>query len=466
MPNILWICADQQRADTIAALGNAKIRTPNLDKLVGQSTVFTNAFCQTPICGPSRGSFLTGRYPRETGLRSNAERIHDSERIVPRILADYGYDCGLVGKLHLSPADHRIVEVRTDDGYRVFEWSHDLSDNWPGKNQWRNWLATQNVVWPEPPKGRHPAWGVPIDPKYTQTAWCAQEAIKFMREHPKDKPWLMSVNIYQPHAPFHPTEEYLSHYKASDMPAPAYREGELANKPKHQQVDHQGAYGGTGMSFVKTSDEEHLLIKAAYYAMIEQVDTEVGRMMAALEELGMADNTIVVYQSDHGEMQGDHGIYMKGPYFYDCLTRVPLIIRWPGHVKTQKIDALVELTDLAPTLLEAAGVPVPPGMQGRSLYPILTGKKTQHRDSVYIEYYDAVAKYDPTPMATCVRTERYKCTYYQTLATGELYDLQKDPGEFDNLWNVPQHAGEQMAMMEHLLARMIQSTDPLPLHQF
>jgi arylsulfatase len=238
MPNILWICADQQRADTIAALGNPHIRTPNLDKLVGQSTVFTNAFCQTPICVPSRCSFLTDRDPRETGLRSNAERIHDSERIVPRILADYGYDCGLVGKLHLSPADHRIIEVRTDDGYRVFEWGHDSSDNWPGKNQWRNWLAIQNVIWPAAPRGtqRTVTWGVPIDPTYTQTAWCGQEAIKFMREHPKDKAWLMSVNIYQPHAPFHPTEDYLSRYNPDDMPSPVYRDGELDNKPKHQQA--------------------------------------------------------------------------------------------------------------------------------------------------------------------------------------------------------------------------------------
>ena len=121
--------------------------------------------------------------------------------------------------------------------------------------------------------------------------------------------------------------------------------------------------------------------------MIEQVDTEVGRMLKTLDELGMADNTIVIYMSDHGDMLGDHGIYEKGPYFYDCLTRVPLIIRWPRKGKAGlKVNALVELVDLAPTIMDIAGLTTPAGMQGRSLVPLLTGASSEHRDSVYMEY--------------------------------------------------------------------------------
>ncbi len=144
---------------------------------------------------------------------------------------------------------------------------------------------------------------------------------------------MMSVNIFQPHHPFFPTEEYLAHYDPAKMPNPAYKEGELDHKTPFQQIDHKRAYGGTALSFTKTSPEEHRKITAAYYAMIEQVDTEVGHMLQALDETGQADNTIVIFMSDHGEMLGDHGIYLKGPYFYDCLTRVPLIIRWPKHFK-------------------------------------------------------------------------------------------------------------------------------------
>ena len=461
MPNILWVCTDQQRFDTIQGLSNSLIRTPNLQKFMGEAVTFTNAFVQTPICSPSRGSFLTGRYPHVTGLRANGQRIRETERLVPRILADYEYTCGLAGKLHLSPCFGGRVENRIDDGYEIFHWSHDTGDQWPLHNEWYVWLERQGVKIPQAPNG--PVWGMPIDPKYTQTAWCARMAIDFMRQQKDFNPWMFSCNIFQPHHPFYPTEEYLSHYDPAKMPDPAYREGELANKPIFQEVDHNGAYGGTAISFAKTSAEEHRKVTAAYYAMIEQVDTEMGRMMQVLEETGQADNTIVIFMSDHGEMLGDHGMYLKGPYFYDCLTRVPLMIRWPGHFKGgTKIDSMVELVDIAPTLLEAAGIPVPSGMQGRSLMPLLTGTATEHRDSVYMEYLDANATFTIPPMLTCVRTATTKLVVCDKPDSGELYDLEKDPGEINNLWNDVHYKDTQEMMLHKLVMRMIETTDPLP----
>lgn len=462
MPNILWVCTDQQRFDTLQGLSNSIIKTPNLQRFMSESVTFTNTFVQTPICSPSRGSFLTGRYPHVTGLRANGQRIRPTERLVTRILADNEYTCGLVGKLHLSPCAGGRVEDRIDDGYQIFEWSHDISDSWPLHNQWYVWLDRQGVKLPKfPPPTR--AWGMPIDPKYSQTAWCADVANQFMRQQREYTPWLMSVNIFQPHHPFFPTEEYLSHYDPGKMPNPAYKEGELENKPIFQQTDHRGAYGGTGLSFTKTSPEEHRQITAAYYAMIEQVDTEMGHMLQTLDETGQADNTIVIFMSDHGEMLGDHGIYLKGPYFYDCLTRVPLIIRWPKHFQGgRKIDALVELVDIAPTLLEAAGVPIPSGMQGRSLMPLLKGETTTHRDSVYMEYFDANLPFEIPPMLTGVRTDNWKLIFYDKPRSGELYDLQNDPGEFTNLWNDPHHKDTREMLLQTLMARMIETTDPMP----
>jgi arylsulfatase A-like enzyme len=405
---------------------------------------------------------MTGRYPHVTQLRANGQRIRENERLVTRILADYDYTCALSGKLHLSPCFGGRVENRIDDGYQMFWWSHDVSDSWPGQNQWYTWLDRQGVKLPKPPPNTD-VWGINIDPKYSQTAFCAQKAIDFMRQQIDFNPWLMSVNIFQPHHPFWPTAEYLSHYDPTKMPDPSYKEGELANKPPFQTTDHFGAYGGTAVSFANTSPEEHHMITAAYYAMIEQVDTEMGRMLSALDETGQADNTIVIFMSDHGEMLGDHGIYLKGPYFYDCLTRVPLIIRWPNRFKAGlKVDALVELVDLAPTLLESAGIPVPSGMQGQSLMPLLTGAATRNRDSVYTEYLDANALYDPPPLATCVRTDKYKLSIFSKPRTGELYDLMKDPGEFNNLWNDPHYKDVQEQMLEVLVTRMIETTDPLP----
>lgn len=464
MPNILWICPDMQRFDTIEGLNNDAIHTPNLRRLMSESVTLTRTYVQNPVCSPSRASFLTGRYPHTTGLRALGQRIRPDERLVTKTLSDAGYACGLSGKLHLSPTFGGRLEDRIDDGYSVFDWSHDISNTWPGHNMWRVWLNEQGVQWPKPPKGHEAlAWGVPIDPKYTQTAWCSDRAIQFIRGQREFNPWLMSVNIYQPHAPYWPAEEYLSRYNLSNIPSPNYREGELGNKPVYQQIDHRAASGGHDVSFTGTSDLEHRKMKAAYYAMIEQIDTEVGRMLQALDETGQAENTIVIYMSDHGEMMGDHGIFLKGPYFYEGAIRVPMIIRWPGKYKAGlKSDALVEMIDLAPTLLEAAGIRPTIGMQGRSLTRLLTGETTKHRDSIYCEYFDSLALYDPPPMAVCVRNEQYKMVYYQKLPIGELYDLEKDPTETNNLWDVSSARAAREMMTQLAVSRMIDTVDPRP----
>ena len=224
--------------------------------------------------------------------------------------------------------------------------------------------------------------------------------------------------------------------------------------------------GAFDISFAKLDDLGHRQVTAAYYAMIEQVDDEFGKMLHTLEETGQAEYTIVIYMSDHGEMLGDHGFYLKGPHFYDCAMRVPLIIRWPGKFKAGlKSDALVEMMDLMPSLLDAAGIPIPEGVQGRSLTPLLTGQTTEHRESLYAEHYDSSFLYDPPPMATCVRTRRHKLTIYHTLHTGELYDLEKDPGEFRNLWNDPNSRGAQEQMAALMIERMAETIDPLPVRR-
>jgi len=464
-PNILWVCTDQQRFDTIQGLSNSVIKTPNLQRFMSESVTFTNVFVQTPICSPSRGSFLTGRYPHSTGLRANGQYIRSSELLVPRILQENGYTCGLTGKLHLSPCAGGRLETdeRIDDGYSLFEWSHDISNAWPKHNAWRNWLEQQGIKLPPCPR-EDPVWGMPINAKYTQTAWCADVANRFMHDRKDKGPWMMSVNIFQPHHPFYPSEEYLHRVDPKTVPAPAYHEGELANKTPFQQIDHKGAYGGNGLSFANTSPEEHLKITAAYYAMIEQVDTFFQTMLDTLEETGQADNTIVIFMSDHGEMLGDHGIYLKGPYFYDCLTRVPLMIRWPHRFKADaRVDSLVEMIDLAPTLMEATGIPIPAGMQGRPLTKLLTGETTKHRDSVYMEFYNSNFTYPTAPMLRSVRTERWKINCCEQDEYGELYDLQKDPGEFNNVWN-DAHAKDAREMMLHtLMSRSIAALDPLPM---
>ena len=189
---------------------------------------------------------------------------------------------------------------------------------------------------------------------------------------------------------------------------------------------------------------------AAYYAMIKLIDDQVGRIMAALEATGQRENTLVIFTSDHGEMLGDHGLIQKGCRFYEGLVRVPLIFSWPGHVKSaHRSDALVELRDVAPVLLELAGLPVPERMQARSLVPMLSGEESagEHRDFVRCEFYDALDQADGT-FATMYRDRRYKLVVYHGHSLGELYDLEKDPGEFENLWDSPDHTAVKLDLMQ------------------
>ena len=189
-------------------------------------------------------------------------------------------------------------------------------------------------------------------------------------------------------------------------------------------------------------------------------------MLNSLERTGQLENTLVIFMSDHGEMLGDHGMYLKGPYFYEPAVRVPLIMSWPGRIQEHvRSGALVELTDLAPTLLEAAGLEVSAGMQGHSLWPLLTGKSDaqQHRDDVYCEYYNAMAWHkDPQAHATMVRTDRYKFVSVHGLGSGELYDLIEDPNETHNHWDDPDYASVKLEMFERLCDRMAWTVDPLP----
>lgn len=465
-PNILWICTDQQRFDTIAGLGNEHIRTPNLDRLMSEGTTFTHAFSQSPVCTPSRCGFLTGIYPATVRGRQNGQlEPPDGELLVTRMLADAGYDCGLAGKLHLAVC-HGRVEPRTDDGYRVFHWSHHPQPDWP-ENAYIQWLEAQGQTWGDlyhPRPGEY-AWpGIPA--QYHQTTWCAEMALQFIDES-RDGPWLMSVNPFDPHIAFDPPPEYWERYDPDALPLPDYVPGELDNKPRFQQTDHHGAHGGRGKSCADATDRQLREVKAAYYAMIEHIDHHVGRLLDHLDEIGQREDTVVIFHSDHGELLGDHGMLQKGPHFYDCSVRVPLIISWPGEFEEGLVsDALVELIDLAPTVLEACGEEPPERMHARSLMPILRGEADphEHRDSVYCDYLNAMPCRRPPAYGTMYRDRDWKiCVYHgDARGEGELYDLQADPGEHTNLWDESDYAGERLEYTHRCFDRSVFTMDPWP----
>ncbi|MBI1293745.1 sulfatase-like hydrolase/transferase [bacterium] len=454
-PNILWICTDQQRYDTIGALNNPYVSTPNMDRLVAEGVAFDYAYCQSPICTPSRASFLTGTYPAFARITRNGNDDVPAGHppLVTRLMAEQGYNCGLIGKLHLTSA-YRRVEKRTDDGYTYWQYSHAPRDDWSTGHNYADWVRQRGGNLAEMSQSLD---GVPT--QFHQTTWCAEKTIEFINQT-HNGPWLASVNIYDPHPPFNPPKEYRDLFDPAQMPGPLFRESDLETQRKLAAVDFQSEARRPDELDIKSpivprsplnadwldarggGDRNARTLQAAYYAMIKLIDDQLGRILDALEASGQREKTVIIFMSDHGETLGDHGLIQKGARFYEGLVRVPLIISWPGHFAQGKVSrALVELTDLAPTLLELAGQPVPTHMQGRSLLPLLTGTgdDASHRFFVRSEYFDALDHADHT-FATMYRDHRYKLVVYHGHELGELYDLDEDPNEFTNLWDDPDHA--------------------------
>lgn len=462
-PNILWLCTDQQRFDNVSGFGNSLVRTPHIDRLMDGGVSFHSAYCQSPVCTPSRASFLTGRYARTTRCRQNGQQMPGYERLVSRVFKDHGYHCGLAGKLHLSSCANHRVEQRIDDGYDEFYWSHHPQPDWP-ENAYTQWLEKQGQSWESLHTEAGTDYVKPGPPtEFHQTTWCAEMTIDYIKRH-SDKPWFFSFNCFDPHHPFDPPKEYLDKYDPDLMPLPKYREGELANKSDYQKLDHVWAHNEPGyFDVANMSDKDRREITAACYAMCELIDDQVGRIVQALEETGQLENTLIIFMSDHGEMLGDHGIYLKGPHFYEEAVHVPLVLSYPKTFKPgTQYKGLVELLDLAPTLCDVAGIPLEPGFQGKSLKQICTSgfDPNYHRAFVYSEYYNAWTHH--RSYGTMIRTTDHKIVVYHATGQGELYDLTKDPDEFDNLWDSPEHSKLKLELMQKCFDASVLSMDPLP----
>jgi len=489
-PNILWICTDSQRWDTLGCYGNPQVHSPNIDRLAREGMLFEHCYVQNPLCQPSRGAFLTGRYPVTNRLRQNGQCIPEEERLVTRILADHGYLCGLSGKLHLSACNRRFTlgerwwehgaeaqlvqgcERRIDDGYlhTEFHWDHAPSPAYRS-SAYNQWVQAQGhqINAAERSDAADVKNGMP--PQLHQTFWCAEKAMEFIRRYEtSEQPWLFSVNIFDPHFACDPPEDYLAPYldQLEQIPLPNYVPGELDDKPEWQRRRHEASgKGKSGMGGYGTSDEgdphEHRMLRAGYWAMCDFIDVQVGRLIQCLESTGQRENTLIIFTSDHGEMLGDHGVYIKGPFLYDPAVRVPLIISQPGVIpENSRRSTMVELSDLAPTLLEASSIPVPASMQAQSLWPVLKGDRTEHREDVYCEYYNSNPDGGRGIYLTMLRNHRYKIVVAHGGHGGELYDLERDSNETHNYWADPDYREVKMNLLIRLTDRMAHTADPLP----
>lgn len=477
-PNILFVCTDQQRADSLGCSGAEWAVTPNLDRLAREGALFRNCYVQNPLCSPSRASLFTGKYPSNHGLYANGVPLPAHQVMFTRNLADAGYDCGMIGKQHLAPCDTWRTEPRQDDGYRVFEWAHGPNHR-ALENDYHRWLrATHPDIFAEifPDKGANEnteysnraRTGTPIDhvPKEAHYShWVAERAIDFIASDRDDAPFFLMANFFDPHHSFGAPQEFRDMIDADAIPAPNTKPGELDEKPEPHRDYSVRSYGGTAPGFQDYSADEIKEIRAQYWAMIALIDHEVGRMLDALETAGLADNTLVVFTSDHGEMLGNHQQLLKGPQLYDDLTRVPLILRWPGRIDAgSACDQIVQWIDLPATLLDATGCAPGRGMQGTSLLPLLRGDAFA-RQWAMTEFRDSGFPTEPALMTTMLRTGDWKLIVWHGYPAsglerdGELYNLRDDPCEIHNLFHKSEHKHRVREMKRLLLAAMSEAED-------
>lgn len=465
-PNVLIICTDQHRYDVISTHAGSTALTPNLQRLADQGAVFDRCYSPSPVCAPTRASMLTGMYPSTHGLWANGVTLPDNASLVSRELASAGYRTGLIGKLHLSAAFQGRTEDRVDDGFAVYEWAHDPFHGSP-ENAYHRWLAkehpqlwegaTGDVVTPEMENFTHADTAfdaMPTEAHYS--TWVTEAAIEFLDEQPRDEPFFLIANYFDPHHPFVAPQEYLDRYPPGSVPPPVGGPNELTTKPPFQTESSEISYAGHGPAFVDFDDAGIDHIRRTYYAMVSLVDDCVGRLLDDLEARGLTDDTLVIFTSDHGEMLGDHAMLLKGPMMYDVAVRVPMIVRWPLNVPAgTHVDGLVGVHDVARTVRKATGLIPSPRDQGLDLVGVARGVQPA-RSWALAQYRDAGYPNEPEVHSTMLRSGNHKIVVWHgepataRKRAGELYDLATDPDELTNLWDDAAHLATKAALLAEL----------------
>ena len=413
-PNVLLIVTDDQRPDTIAALGNDVIDTPNLDRLVKRGTTFEQATCANPLCVPSRAEILSGCSSFRNGVRGmGAERIDPKLTLLPTAMASAGYHAWYVGKWMNDgkPLTRGYQETRALFSSGGGTWKKGeviLGRKDRPVTGYRNWTFKDAQGKPELSKG------VGLIPLTDQ--FIADGALEFLNRK-TDKPFFLHLNFTGPHDPLIYPPGYEGKYKPADLKLPPNF------LPRHP-FDHGNFEGRDERLLPWPRTKEDVLEElAVYYAVIDHIDKQVGRIIRQLRADGRLKNTCVIFTSDHGLALGSHGLMGK-QNIYEHTIRVPLVIAGPGIPKAKRTDALCYLRDLYPTICELAGVPTPKSVEGRSLLPVISGKKKAVHEEIYGYFRDK---------QRMIRNKRFKLIHYPHLERHQLFDLVSDPNELRDI---------------------------------
>lgn len=515
-PNVLVMMTDQQRGDALGCCwpawrqGPAPLRTPHLDGLAAGGVRLSRHYVSNPLCMPQRATLLTGLTPRGHGVRTNGIDLDPRLPTLPGALAAAGYDTHSVGKIHaraydgpkgaelsrLDPMAFPEAKPMWDAGrikalpvpYYGFQ-----SADFTGGHGWWMWGDYVNQLKPgefdllTPDRGTKPASGaeqafrMAINPARHYTTWVADRTIAYLERAAAAKtPFYLSASFPDPHHPFATPDPWYSMYDRKAMPPPVRRQGELDDlAPFFRRVFREPLQLAGRNRPTDIPDAAIAEIVAITYGMLSFVDEQCGRILAAIDRLGLRDSTAVVFTADHGDMLGDHFLMNKGPFHFDGLLRIPQIWRLPGTLPAGRVvDSVTSHTDFVPTVCALTGVAMPeygppPGtkvespdqlraLPGRSLVPVLNGSTDAVQDAVVIENDE---DYLGLRLRTIVTKDRQLTLYVGEDGEqpyGELFDLGEDPGQLRNRWADPAWQAEKSRLKDRLLSELIRTDSRLP----
>lgn len=465
--SVLLITSDQQHWNTLGG-NNPEIQTPALDRLARQGTIFTRAYCPNPTCTPTRGSLITGKYPSQHGAYSLGTKLPETEPTIGDLFNAAGYRTALIGKAHFQPlrgtAEFPSLESyptlqdldfwedfdQAFYGFEHVELARNHTDEAHVGQHYALWMEEKGLSnWRDyylQPTGhvesQQRKWLIPEE--YHYNAWIAERSKALISEyHAKAQPFFLWASFFDPHPKYLVPEPWDTLYDPQDITVPTAVPGEHDSNPPHLQLTQQAQPdfspwqepNGSGChGFHSHLHDRDELAKdiACYYGMVSCMDKYIGKIIQHLDNLGLEDNTLVVFTSDHGHYFGQHGLIAKGAFHYDDGIRVPMIARLPGRIPAGHCNhSLQSLVDYAPTFLAYCGLEIPPAMTGISQESVWNGDESNAREHVIVEN-----RHQPTTLhlKTCIDS-RYKLTLYYNRDYGEIFDLQNDPDELENLWS-------------------------------